>query len=89
MKFDFKITAWERVEVPEELEAAVLEKVKSGDLRTTNEIISFVEDRGGSVSWEVIPECEEYLTPQDNGGEATIEVMEDGEFLYTNSLNRI
>lgn len=85
MKFDFKITTWERVEVPEELEAAVLAKIESGDIWTTNQVLEFVEDMGGRADWEIIPECEEYITPEENGGAATIEVMEDGEFLYTNS----
>jgi hypothetical protein len=85
MKIDIKITAWERVQVPEDLEEEVLAAIKSGQLNTTEEILSFCENSGlGLAEWEVLPESEEYMSLEDNNGEATIEVLDSTETIYTN-----
>lgn len=85
MKVDFKIRTWERIIVPEELEDVVLEKLKSGEFDTTNEIFEFIEANGHSAQWEIIPECEEYISTDQNDGYATIEALtDDGVNVFKN-----
>ena len=85
MKIDIKITAWERVEVPEELEAEVLAAIKDEKLMTTEDILKFCEDSGlGEADWELLVESEEYMTVDDNGGASTIEVLEGTDYIYVN-----
>jgi hypothetical protein len=83
MKFEFKITTWERVEVPEEKEQEILQLIKEGKITSSNEIF----DHCPEASFEIIPEVEEQMTPEENGDEATIEVSEGNEFLFDNGIN--
>lgn len=85
MNVDFKITTWERVEIAPEDEAKVLDAIKSGEVSTANDLIEFVENANYIGK---IDETDEQMTPEDNGGCSTIEVLDDnGNTILTNATN--
>lgn len=82
MFFDFKITTWERIRVPEESEEEVLEKIKSGEITSANGVVEF--DPNSTI--ERLDNADTQLTPSQHGGQATIEVLtnDNKETLFTN-----
>lgn len=79
---DFKITSWERVSIDDERLDEVLEKIKNGEIQTSNDLVYTLND---DCSFEgVLYETEEQLSLQDNDGYSTIEIIQDGRTLYGN-----
>lgn len=72
MHVDFKITAWERVQIPEEMEEEVLKGLKDGTIQNSNDLFELVEAKGGSYDG-IIAETEEQILPSENDGQPTIE----------------
>jgi hypothetical protein len=74
MHVDFKITTWERCEIPdlnpEELEQ-LKDKIKDGDITCWEDLES---ELGRVDNTEIILEVEEYMTPEENGGCPTVEL---------------
>lgn len=83
MEFDFKITTWERVTVDPKDEQKVLELIKSGDITSANDVFNYVAD----AECNKLDDVDEQMTVEENGGEATIDVLEDGVCIYSNSEN--
>jgi hypothetical protein len=83
MEFDFKVTIWERVTVPEKDEQRVLEAIKSGKVTSAEDIFQM----GIAADCDKQHDTDEQMTPQENGGCSTIEVMEDGETIFDNSID--
>jgi len=84
MQFDFKVTSWQRITVPQEQEEKVLDAIKRGDINTASDVYNFLADEG-NVSSENLLETETEITLEDNGGFSTIEVIGDeGESLFKN-----
>lgn len=75
MHVDFKITTWERVEIPENHEGEILEAIKSGKVKTANDI--FDQFPSLDISCNKIHDVDEQMTPEENGGSSTIEVFEE------------
>ena len=77
MNIDFKVTAWERVEVfcSAKKEKEILKALKVGVIKTSNDLIGLLNDPEADFEYEVIPETETQLTPEENNGHATIEVI--------------
>lgn len=77
MHVDFKITTWERCELPSDLTPEqvkdIEEKIKSGVLSNFDDL----EEECGITSHEIILEVEEYMTPEENGGCSTVEFFND------------
>lgn len=86
MKFDFKITTWERVEVPTEHEEKVLEAIKNGTITSSQDVFDLLEDDTDMIDCNVILETEEQMSVEDNGGNSTIEVLDGTETVWKNSL---
>ena len=74
MYLDFKISAWERVYIPKELEEEVLQDLKNGAILTSNDVIHAFEEKG--VEFDSMIGLET-LVPHDNDGQFTIEFLED------------
>ena len=74
MNIEFKITSWERVIIPEELEEIVLERIKSGDITSSAELL---EEFGDCTFDGVIDEVTEQMSVKQNNGYSTIEVKGD------------
>lgn len=83
MEVAFKITTWGRVSVPENLEKEVLELVKQGKVTCSNDIYELVEFHD-NLSYDIVEGTEEQMSLEDNDGQSTIEVMLDGETIFTN-----
>ena len=73
MDFDFKVTTWERITVPQEHEAEVLQAIKDGEITCASDVWDFVD---ADLNWVDVPS--EQLSVEDIDGEATIEVIDNG-----------
>jgi hypothetical protein len=81
MEFDFKITTWERVTVPKEFEEKVLDGIKDGSITSAEDIFNLDID----ADCNKLDDVDEQMTVDENGGCATIDVLEDGNSIYTNA----
>ena len=83
MKVDFKIEAWESVEIPAEKEQIVLKALKEGKITNSNDLIELL---GDDVYFKgVIPETEIQMLPIENDGQCTIEMLnDDGDIIFVN-----
>ena len=86
MHIDFKVTTWERAQVPEEVEKQVLRACKEGKITTVNELNDFIVCTLPSailddfVEWENLLDCTRYVSLEDNNHDATIEIFStDGD----------
>lgn len=88
MDIDFKITAWERVVVPEHLEDKVLEKIKDGSLRTANEVCIYLANLDIYGKYEgILEDTIISMSIEENNGNPTIEVIGDeGEYIFNNVI---
>ena len=85
MQVDFKISVWERVEVPEEKKEMVLKALKNGEVSTANELLELIDD---ATYFGKMDDTEEDLTPADNNDNPTIDVLnENGETIWQNVEN--
>jgi hypothetical protein len=82
MEFDFKITTWERVTVAKEHEEMVLKALKEGMIDTATDIFNMLND--DRTDCTTLLEVNEPMTLQENGGCSTIEVYENGEYIFKN-----
>jgi CO dehydrogenase/acetyl-CoA synthase beta subunit len=80
MQIDYKATIWFRITVHDEQEK-VLEALKSG-----SSIENLYDNFYGVLSSvDAMFETEEIMTPEENGNQSTIEVLDDlGMTIYTN-----
>jgi hypothetical protein len=79
MHVDFKITAWERVEIPEDRKEVVLAALEDGRISTANDLIEFLEamyEEGYEYKGMVL-ETEEQMLPEENDGQPTIEFFSE------------
>jgi hypothetical protein len=85
MKFDFKITTWERVTVSEEYEQEVLQAIKDGKIESANDIFDFLADKGDmNIECEKLADVDEQMSVEDNDGASTIEVVDAGKTIFYN-----
>lgn len=86
MQFDFKITTWERITVEPKDEQKVLDAIKSGEIKTANDIFVFLEDnKCNEPSRDLLFETEVPMSLEENSGYSTIDVLdEDGNHIYQN-----
>jgi len=82
MHIDFKITTWERVEVPFELEIKISKKIKSGQIFSSTGLYEEFTDELDPC--EILPEVEQQLDPLYNEGSSTIEVWENEKIIWKN-----
>ena len=73
MKIDFKIITWESLDVETKHGAVILEKIKNGELETSNDVIEFIAelDNDSSTSCEVDLYSTQ-MTLKENNGRSTI-----------------
>jgi|19_taG_2_1085344.scaffolds.fasta_scaffold00052_49 hypothetical protein len=75
MYIDFKITTWERVEIPPEREKEVLTKLKSGEIECSNDLWSM--DMNMDLTYETLDDTSVQMTPKENLSSPTIEVFKE------------
>lgn len=84
MDFDFKVTVWQRVNVPEEIEDHVLKAIKSGKITSAIEVYAFLNEVTSDIYCSTLLETEEQMTVEENDGNSTIEVVENGKTIWEN-----
>lgn len=79
MRIDFKVSVWESVNIPKEIEEEVKKAMKLGNIETQEDLIEFIElkNYGDKIETKTMFETKEYLTPQDNDNQATVELYEN------------
>jgi len=83
MKVYFKITTWEEVTVDEKDEKDLFEKIKKGEITSSEDVYNNFSSANGKLETDV----EEQMTVEENGGCGTIEVYDNnGVIKYTNGL---
>lgn len=81
MRIYFKKTVWEYVTIPKEHEERALEIVQKNSPSFANEVLT-CED---GFDWENNEESSEFTIPDDNDGQATVEVVDDdGNSIWDN-----
>lgn len=87
MYIDYKVTVWKRVYFDEDTDSKKVIQVLEEDG------LGYVFDEElGFVEQETLFETEDDMTPEENGGYATIEVYENnnlaGDLIWSNEKNR-
>jgi len=88
MYIDFKITVWERIMIPSEKEKEVLERIKSKELESSNDLFNFIEGFDGD--YEMLDDTSMQMTVKENSSEPTIEVFTENGFEpdWDNRINK-
>lgn len=79
MHVDFKITTWERVEIPEEIEQEVLKAIESGEITSANELFEKFDKTDNRLSCDIILDVSEQMEIEENGFCSTIELYSDDD----------
>lgn len=81
MKVAFKITIWEEVEIPENLEDKVLIDLKNKEIKSADDLCN----KYSELSSDVILDTSTQMTVKENKGSHTIEVLdENGKSMWNN-----
>ena len=81
MDSDFKVTTWERVSVDPEHEEQLLRLIKEGEITSANDVFAYKF----GAECNKLDDTDEQLTPEENGGASTIEVIGNkGQTVYWN-----
>jgi hypothetical protein len=75
MHVDFKITKWERIEIPSESEAEVEKGIKEGKLRTSTDVWNILSV--GEANLEELDDTTVQMSVKENEGASTIELFEE------------
>lgn len=83
---DIKFSIWERIKFENQKQMLdVIEKLKSGELRTGLDVIDYLE-----VYSEPLYDTLEELYTQDNNGLATLEILnEQGDTIWHNGVEEL
>jgi len=79
---DFKVTVWCRAHLDDVDLNQIIEMLKNG--ATSSDL--FAEEL--AYEWETLNDTEVSITPEQNNGDATIEVYEDDETIWDNSITK-
>ena len=88
MYIDFKITTWERINVPKVLESKVKELIEKGNIKCGDDLYCHFADHDikdyNLLSSETLLDCSEQMTVEENDGESTIEAYINNKLIYEN-----
>lgn len=85
MKFDFKVETWERVLVDEKYEDIVLQGIKDGTIKCSDDIFNIEGVNAELVSLN--SDCIKQMTIEENNGFSTIEVLNGIDTIYIKMEN--
>lgn len=72
------MSLWERFEIPKELEKEVVEKFKSKELETGDQLFNWLTEKLGVYNDNNrLDDTEQSLSPEENGGQSTVEIQID------------
>ena len=83
MQVDFKITTWERITVPQELQEAVIKAIANESITNADDLIEMF---GDDCFYEgILTDVSQQMSIDENDGNATIEVLDDkGNTIFDN-----
>ena len=77
---DFKITNWERIEIPEDKIQEVIERIKNGTCTQASDLMDIGSYEG------VLEDTGEQMSITENDGQCTIDVIaDDGDPIFDNT----
>jgi hypothetical protein len=77
MKIDYKITTWERFDIEDEYRDALLAFLKENPQAKAMDIYDWYCSIGGDPYPDRVDGTEEFMTPKQNGGFATLEIFDN------------
>ena len=90
MNVDFKISVWERVSISDANKTQknnIKNAIKSGEISTSQDLFDYCTENDIPCSFDGnIDETEQKLSLEENDGYSTIEIIDDGETIFTNGL---
>jgi hypothetical protein len=83
MQIDFKITTWERISVPQELQEAVTKAIANEEITCADDLIEMFGD--DCFNEGILSDVSQQMTIEENDHNATIEVINDkGDTIFDN-----
>ena len=83
MQIDFKITTWERISVPQELQEAVTKAIANEEITCADDLIEMFGD--DCFNEGILSDVSQQMTIEENDHNATIEVLNDkGDTIFDN-----
>ena len=83
MQIDFKITTWERITIPQELEQEVLKAIQNEEITNADDLIEMFGDE--CFNEGILSDVSQQMTIEENDHNATIEVINDkGNTIFDN-----
>jgi hypothetical protein len=87
MFIDYKKTVWERIKISDDCNLSESQIINLINKRQQENAFLW-DEINPEPEWEPIYESGEYITPEDNAGQSTIEAYsDDGILLYENGTN--
>ena len=88
MFIDFKTTVWERFEIEDENKELLLAFLKENPYASASDIYDWYCENGGDPHVETIGGTSEEMSPEENGGSSTLEIVSEtfngNEMIYQN-----
>jgi hypothetical protein len=83
MQIDFKITAWERITIPQELEQEVIKAIQNEEITNADDLIEMF---GDDCFYEgILTDVNQQMSIEENDHNATIEIINDkGDNIFDN-----
>ena len=83
MQIDFKITTWERISVPQELEKQVIKAIQNEEITSADDLIEMFGD--DCFNEGIISDVSQQMSIEENDDNATIEIINDkGDTIFDN-----
>jgi len=85
MKIEYKITTWERFEIDDEHREALESFLKDNPIADAMDIFDWACDNNIDMPRiEKLDETDELMSPKENGGQATLEILINDESIFNN-----
>jgi hypothetical protein len=82
IKIDQKMTVWARFEIEDEHEEALKAYLEENPLANYDDLYNWACEMGEDPVSEYLEGTEEELTPDDNGGQSTLEINLDNKLIF-------
>ena len=83
MQIDFKITTWERITVPQELEQEVIKAIASEEITCADDLFEMFGDE--CFNEGILSDVSQQMSIEENDDNATIEIINDkGDTIFDN-----
>ena len=83
MQIDFKITTWERITIPQELEQEVIKAIQNEEISSADDLIEMFGDE--CFNEGILSDVSQQMSIEENDHNATIEVINDkGNTIFDN-----